>query len=74
MHSLNMEITDDKDGTFFITFRKDREQCNISFNCEQKQLIFLDKNSIFEFLQKNEFQFRNYCMSKGLKLFLKGLN
>lgn len=72
MHSLNMEITDEKDGTFFITIQKQTKLSNISFNYRHKHLVFIDKNSLTEFLLKNEYQFRKVLRVKKPETYYKG--
>ena len=72
MSSLHMEITDEKNGTFFISIQKQEELCHISFNYELKQLIFLGESPLSKLLKKNEYQFRKVLHVKRPETYYKG--
>ena len=70
---LELEICDEKDGTFFILIRDHSQSGKITFNPENKELSFLEDNALLRFLKKNEYQFRKILHIKNPESYASGV-
>ena len=71
-YQLKMNIIDDKEGTYTIHIINDNATCKIKFTPETKELEYLDKNDLTQFIKLKEFQLRKLLHNKKPESFYKG--
>ncbi len=71
-HMLNMDITDQEKKCFLIRIGMDKESCMIKFSPDLKELTYLDKNALTQFLKLREFQLRKILHNKRPETYYKG--
>ena len=69
---LHMEITEQEEDFFMISISGEHQLTHIAFNPVLKELGFLDKNELSEFLKKNEYQLRKILHMKSPKTYVVG--
>ena len=67
-----MKIIDEEDEKFLIAISDSNQTASISFNFAEKELRFLNKNKLSEFLKSHEFQLRKILHVKRPETFYKG--
>lgn len=72
MHQLHMSILCEDNGKFIIEVSNQCESAKISFDHQKKELVFLEDNSLTDFLKAHEFQFRKLLHVKRSETFYKG--
>ena len=69
---FTMEILDKIENEFIIKICDENMSTNISFEPENKELKFLYKDKLTEYLQENEYQLRKILHNKRKDTFYKG--
>jgi ribonuclease HI len=67
-----MTITDETDNKFMIIVSDQQGSTPVTFNYPKKELVFINDDSLAEFLKDHEFQFRKILHVKRPETFYKG--
>ncbi len=71
---LNMEIIERKNDFFLISVSGENQLAHIAFDPFLKELAFIDKNKLTEFLRQNEYQLRKILHMKRPNTYVIGFS
>ena len=72
LHSLFLQITEKREEGYLIEIKKSGKTSRVIFDPERKILVFLDENSLTNFLRLHEYQFRKILHNKQIETFYPG--